>query len=253
MNTHLKSKVKALTLSLLSAASISLPAYCHTTIDSSQVLNVSVSNQGFTRISVEGESITEVIKYPSTIDDHVKASQGGHVIVIGDGLKEPVYLSLTTDRGTTQDLKVTASATKPKPIILKKLEVKRADTTPQILASFVRGIYPQDFTFMQSQESPWSVDALKITYQGSWVSQEGRVVLYEIENTGEQTVTLSADKLRRSQDQAVALTADQILPKGQVRYFVKQGAPNFKSKLMGPAVQSQTTTSSTSTQTQGQN
>jgi TraK protein len=126
-------------------------------INPTQVMGVVISNQGLTRVSVEEDSITDVFVYPQELQNHMQLHQSGHVFIAPEGLSKPLYLTVMTKRGQTQDLKINVANKNPKPIILKAKPKPKPVTAEEIdswFNEFGRGIVPIGFQTMTVQESP---------------------------------------------------------------------------------------------------
>ena len=96
------------------------PSYAHKPfpLDSHHVKTLNVSSEGLTRISVEGEAITDMFAYPGDLSNSVNLHESGHLFVAPSGLTEPIYLTVMTAEGHTQDLKLSFVQKKPEPILI---------------------------------------------------------------------------------------------------------------------------------------
>ena len=112
-------------LSSLSIESETANAHIPLEIDQKHIREVKVSRDGLTRISVEGEQITDMFAYPRDISNSLNLHESGHLFVAPIGIAEPVYLTIMTGQGHTQDLKLHFVKMHPQPIILKT----KKDTT----------------------------------------------------------------------------------------------------------------------------
>ena len=131
-------------LALLNAA----PLNAAQEINPTQVMGVVISNQGLTRVSVEEDAITDVFVYPQELQNHLQLHQSGHVFIAPEGLNKPLYLTVMTKRGQTQDLKINVANKGPKPIILKakaKPKPVSAEEIDSWFKEFSRGIVPLGF------------------------------------------------------------------------------------------------------------
>lgn len=106
-----------------------LQAHAPITIDSNHIKEVMVSQEGLTRISVEGEQITDMFAYPGDVSNSLNLHDSGHLFVAPSGLDEPIYLTVMTGQGHTQDLKLRFVSKRPEPIILKSKSDPTASKT----------------------------------------------------------------------------------------------------------------------------
>jgi hypothetical protein len=97
-------------------------------IDSAKLLSVSISNSGYTRFFIEGERITDIFVYPQE-GVQVQIHNQGYLIVVPQGLDdldeereelESVYLTITGEEGTTQDVVLRFAGKCPEPVRLLK-------------------------------------------------------------------------------------------------------------------------------------
>lgn len=139
--------------------------YAAEVINPTQVMGVVISNQGLTRVSVEEDSITDVFVYPQELQNHMQLHQSGHVFIAPEGLTKPLYLTVMTKRGQTQDLKISVANKGPKPIILKakaKPKQATADEIDSWFNEFGRGIVPIGFQTMTVQDQPRDTGAFAL-------------------------------------------------------------------------------------------
>jgi hypothetical protein len=103
-------------------------------LDQDKSLEVSISEYGYTRVSIEDERITDVFVFPQE-SLQVRIHQQGYLIIAPNRSEassedeEPVYLSktqltITGEHGTTQDfsLRLTGKAPEPVKFVKSKLE-----------------------------------------------------------------------------------------------------------------------------------
>lgn len=93
-------------------------------IDSAKMIPVSISNLGYTRFFFEGERITDIFVYPQE-SIQVQIHNQGYLIVVPQGLNdldveeklpESVYLTITGEEGTTQDVVLRFTGKSPEPV-----------------------------------------------------------------------------------------------------------------------------------------
>lgn len=86
-------------------------------------IEVSISKYGYTRFAIEDERITDVFVYPQEALQVRIHNQGYLVVVPSPAMfdeenvaKEKIYLTLTGEDGTTQDLSLRFTGRSPKPV-----------------------------------------------------------------------------------------------------------------------------------------
>ena len=83
-------------------------------------IELAVSKTGYTRLFMEDERITDVFVYPQEALQ-VRIHNQGYLIIVpndqGDNSsKDKIYLTLTGEQGTTQDLSLHFTGKKPEPV-----------------------------------------------------------------------------------------------------------------------------------------
>lgn len=182
------SRVTALFLSFILNGSVQ----AHQVLDPSQTLNFTISTEGMTRISIEGDGIDDIYAYPQEYADNIQQHKSGHAFVVAEDMTRPMYVTLITRRGLAQDMKLTPSSKKVEPIVLKyETEETRAKEQEEIasnhLKGFVQGMVPKGFYTVQLKETSRTavlkdnhslVAQLKTAYQNA----RYRVLVYHIKN-----------------------------------------------------------------------
>jgi hypothetical protein len=100
-----------------------MPAYAAVPMNDQQVMEVSISGKGLTRLSVQGDLIQDIFVYPFMVGEvvtheSIQLHKSGHVFIAPDGMKEPFYLTVMTQKGQVQDLKLSPSIQKAAPLVL---------------------------------------------------------------------------------------------------------------------------------------
>ncbi len=112
-----------LALMAFTLATSHVQAHTPIIMDQNHVKEVAVSQEGLTRISVDGESITDMFAYPGDVSHSLNLHDSGHLFVAPSGIKDPIYLTVITGQGHTQDLKLRFVNKRPQPILLKAQSV----------------------------------------------------------------------------------------------------------------------------------
>lgn len=213
-------KIPFLCLNLL----LSGMAQAHQILDPTQTLQFSISTEGMTRISIEGDGIDDIYAYPQEFADNIQQHKSGHAFVVAEDLDRPLYVTLVTKRGMAQDLKLVPTSKKVEPILLKfeTAESKNKEIEEEVssyLKSFVQGIVPSDFYAIQINESSRTValpdgQSLVATVEAAHQNARYRVIVYQIHNTTSSPLKLDNRLLWDGRDLAasfdqLALAADQ--------------------------------------------
>ena len=124
---NLKKTAFLLTLSFLTT---SANAAIVRTLDDSRSIEISISKQNLTRITVKDDSIANVFgitgEYVLEADEELgqvfirPIGPGGFSSMTGDGTNKPIHLTLTTEKGHTQDLRLIPKDQPPEALILKE-------------------------------------------------------------------------------------------------------------------------------------
>ena len=90
-------------------------------------IELNVSKLGYTRFFIDDERITDVFVYPQEALQ-VRIHNQGYLIVVpstqsDNSLKEKVYLTVTGEKGTTQDLSLRFTGKNPEPVKFIKLNL----------------------------------------------------------------------------------------------------------------------------------
>ena len=110
-------------LMFLLATTMAAHAHAGVPMNDNQVMEASISNKGLTRLSVKGDSIQDIFVYPFMIGnvvtgESIQLHKSGHVFIAPDGIKEPFYLTVITQKGQVQDLKLSPVTQKSAPLVL---------------------------------------------------------------------------------------------------------------------------------------
>jgi hypothetical protein len=228
--SFLITSLRVTSLFILSMPAASVPA-AGVELNMDKVLEVSVSRKGLTRISVEGDQIVDLFAYPANVQNSLQLHKSGHVYVIGEDLKEPLYVSLITRKGKTQDVKLIDQDLTASPVILKESATtavfNQTDDVSAILGSFVQGTLavgtpPSDFLPSPLQEHERSRDELCIQGEGAWQGRGYLIVQFEITNTGDETIRLRGEQVAFPHDLAIAFDKSILAPGEKSHFFAIQ-------------------------------
>lgn len=109
-----------LTQELIAVAVDSSGRSNHCLLRSDESIELSISKTGYTRLFIEEERITDVFVYPQE-SLQVRIHDQGYLIIVpstesGDTSKDKVYLTITGEQGTTQDLRLQFTGKNPEPV-----------------------------------------------------------------------------------------------------------------------------------------
>lgn len=193
-----------------------------------QVMEVSISNKGLTRLSVKEDVIQDIFVYPFMVGDVVASEsiqlhKSGHVFIAPDGIREPFYLTVITRKGHVQDLKLSPSVQKSAPLVLTlpapeetPLEAKKV--LEKHLLAALQGIPPREFARVSTDDVP-ALDRgdIKAIVTAVYTLGQERVAVYELENTGEKEILLRPDVFLSPSDLAVVFDKPLLKPREKVR------------------------------------
>ena len=99
-------------------------------IKTDEMIKLSISKNGYTRMYMDEERITDVFVYPQELL-RVQIHNQGYLIVVPnlnlnngeDTSKEKVFVTLTGEKGTTQDLSLSFTGKHPEPVGFVKLNL----------------------------------------------------------------------------------------------------------------------------------
>lgn len=198
---------------------VMMSTLCAVEMDSSAVLSVNLSDQGLTRISIEGDTIVDMFAHPIEIADHVSLHSSGHVFVVGSGLKGPVYLSLISSKGVTQDLKLGFANAPSKPLLLKPKESK----------TVTRDELERWMTIALSHETPRGFAPVIKQVQNRTYSKG---VLEHLQSYSNGTYHMSLWKVRSIKEFPIKVSASQFLDSHEAGKLVESQLPAFGSTTL---------------------
>ncbi len=199
-----------------------------TQMDSKSVLEVVISDKGLTRLSVESDKIEDVFVYPSDLEENLSLHKSGNVFVVAEGLKGPIFLSVVTTSGHTQDLKITTNSQKRAAPVILKLPKKNASSherenfTSEILKDFVQGNIPKGFSktnysFEVRKKTPLRAEPLD-----AFASEDHLVLIFKIISSEEEPQTLTPSGFYREGDMAITFDQRELKPDSEARMYIIQ-------------------------------
>lgn len=216
--------------SLLFLAVVMVAHGAHATLmEEKRVLDIVVSDQGLTRISVQDSKIQDVFLHPSDVSQNIQLHKSGHVFLTPDGLQGPVFLTLITDRDQTQDLKIRFQrGRKNAPIILTKTPKKKTFQKPEsmtqegvlILKKFVEGKLPQGFVPVIAQGDVRQGQGVRFKEVRRFQKGPFKVSAFQGKNKSEKGIELQEKVFARHQDVALAFEKKAMGPQERTVLWV---------------------------------
>lgn len=191
----------ALGLILISSTSLHGESY---SMKSSEVLIMSISNRGLTRLSVHKDPIQDILVYPFDLDDHIQLHESGNVFIVGDGLSRPFSLTLITRSGVAQDLSLTITSKDPAPIVL---DVEAPKITQELIQAwlfdFRKGFVPSGFWRVAVDQNFRRGEQLKAVPQRSWRKGNALITQYTVKSHLSEAVTCNPESYVSSEEAGV--------------------------------------------------
>jgi hypothetical protein len=189
-----------------------------------QVLHLPLSTKGHTRLAVKDDKIVDVFAMPVSLKGHVELLKSGHVLLIGEGIKERAYVTVITAKGHAQDLILTPTSKDPSPLILEVVASQKPELLPdQHLADIVKAFaqrrpplpFLKDEVLGSVRLKP--VKGLTATLQETWSTPREIVGVFEIIAEGSQAITLVEKDLAPQGCQAVWIEKTTLQPGERTR------------------------------------
>jgi hypothetical protein len=192
-----------------------------------EVVELPISKKGMTRITIDNDGIEDIFAFPMEFADNITHHKGGHIFVVADDLKGPLYVTVITTRGTAQDLKLIPKSKQAEPILLS-FENKEShqqlvqEGAAAILESFVQGIVPAGFYSINVDEVSRTKESLEALVDKAYQNGRYRVLVFKVRNVSDEKINLDNRVLWASKDLASAFDQSQ-LNRGEVaQLFVIQ-------------------------------
>ncbi len=97
-------------------------------VDENNVIELSIARKGYTRFSIEKERITDVFIYPQEAVQ-ARIHDQGYMIIVPDAEfntgSDKIYVTITGEEGTTQDLSLHFIGRAPMPVRFYKLPTEQ--------------------------------------------------------------------------------------------------------------------------------
>lgn len=211
--------IKHVALGLLLFAT--LPLYGESySMKSSEVLKMTISNRGLTRLSVKKDPIQDILVYPFELDDHIQLHESGNVFIVGDGLSKPFSLTVITRSGLAQDLSLTTASKDPAPIVL---DVEAPKITQELiqawLSDFRKGFVPSGFKNISIDKKCRGREHLKAVPVRAWRKGSALITQYKIHSNESENIQLTPESFASSEEAGV-FTKSTINPDETTSLFI---------------------------------
>lgn len=166
-----------------------------TEIDQNAVQHFVLSNTGLTRISIENGFIKDMFAYPGSVEDSINLHQSGHLFVAPAGISEPIFLTIISSSGETQDLKLSFKSKNPAPLILKLKETPKAskEQMERWLSVALLGETPRGFKRESPKNDKRVTEKAVAREIGRFSNGHYDIALCEVTSKSSEPISLLAD------------------------------------------------------------
>jgi hypothetical protein len=222
-------------LMFLLATTMAAHAHAGVSMNDNQVMEASISNKGLTRLSVKGDTIQDIFVYPFMVgnvvtSESIQLHKSGHVFIAPDGIKEPFYLTLITQKGQVQDLKLSPVTQKVAPLVLslpapeenmEETEKENRKILEKYVLAALQGIPPRGFKVLTFPDaSGRKLGDIHLTPVASYTSSSHRLNVFDLENKGDKDIALMPEFFLSSDDVSVAFEKPTLLTQGKIRMVI---------------------------------
>ena len=196
-------------------------------LNAQKVLRLPISTKGYTRLTIDGDKIQDVFARPVAIKEHFELHTSGHVLIIGEGLKDLVYLTVFSQKGHPQDLVLVPTNQEPSPIVLKDEQEPASDKgrehqLMETLRAFSQKNIPARYLIEEGVKAPRTLEGADLTLDKAYTDGMTRVLVYSCTNTQDSRVTLSPARLSRPSDLAIFWRQGTLEPQETTQIFILQ-------------------------------
>jgi hypothetical protein len=214
------------------------PLHAAVHLNDQQTLEIVIPQDSLTRLSVQEDVIQDIFVYPQMIGGHLvqdslQLHKAGHVFIAPEQMSQPFYLTVMTQKGKVQDLKVIPGSHGSGPVILmvavpdrqkeiaKQHHQKRQEAA---LMAALQGFVPPDFhkvSFEKTSEEPGDIQKIQVE---AYVNQSSRIDVYTLDNRRDREIFLTPALFLGPSDLAVVFDGSSLPAGGQVRLAIlRQG------------------------------
>ena len=207
-------------------------------LNDTKVLEISISKTGLTRLSVEGDSIQDMFVHPAELTNNVQLHKSGQVFLTPEGIEKPIFATIITTSGKTQDLKLVSTSKASGPVILRQKPVPPPPVSlilstvsvDEVLAGFVKGQIPPGFRKVSETGAPRLVDGLVFEPKAAYSNGTYRVVRFEAKNESLEGLALSQEKASGPEDMALSFDRLRVESGAVVSLYVEKKKKNNERK-----------------------
>ncbi len=211
--------IKSVSMGLILLSASALYGESHS-MKSSEVLKMSISNRGLTRLSVSKDPIQDILVYPFDLDDHIQLHESGNVFIVGDGISKPFSLTLITRSGMAQDLSITTASKDPAPIVLDVEPPKITQEHIQAwLSDFMKGFVPSGFKSIAVDKKCRGREHLKAVPVRTWRKGDALITQYTVKSHLSEAITCNPESFVSSEEAGI-FTKSTLNPGETTSLFV---------------------------------
>ena len=197
-------------------------------------------------MSVHDDVIQDIFVYPQMLGGHLvqdslQLHKSGHVFIAPEGLSQPFYLTVMTQKGKVQDLKVIPGAQSAAPIILTTAvpdqRVERAQQHQRkqqeaALVAALQGLTPPDFTKTAIEVTSEDQGKIGKRRVEAYLNQRYGIDVYVLENQSDREIFLTPELFLGASDLAVMFDAPSLPAGGHMRMAIlRQRLPPQRAVL----------------------
>ncbi len=180
---------------------------------------VIISKDQQNRIAVQGERIQQIFGTDGVFDVQ-SDDEGGQIFlkILDVSTAKPITITIITESGLTQDLKLIPKAIDAQSILLKVKQANKPNAIQAIKAMLLKQLpveQPPRREYGHTKYGNIKVKPLSFYKEGDL---EGGV--YELTNTGKQTITLQEQDLALKDDVAISIPKKTLRPNEQGKLYV---------------------------------
>lgn len=191
-------------------------------------LEVVISASHFNRLCVEGEGIAQVFANGDIVIEQDEVQGQIFIKPIQKEMTQPLYISLVTEKGTTQDLTLKPTQKTPQAIMLKKEKTVSSKSSSKDKYASVMKTALQAALEGKSLEGFISVNSKPLrTFEGLTLTSfqlfQGRTLnceVYDLQNDSSTSKKVNEDTFSTEGVKAFVVTDVQIPPNKSVRMVI---------------------------------
>lgn len=219
-------------------------------LNDQKTLDIPIPKRGLTRLSVQDDVIQDIFVYPQMIEgqavqESLQLHKSGHVFLAPESLSQPFYLTIMTQKGKVQDLKIIPGSHSSGPVILAppapEVDPYQATRHHQkrmeaALMAALQGFSPPGFHKIPLDDESRTEEQGEIQKTGVGIYQQKayRIEVYILDNRGELELFLTPSLFLSASDLAVIFDQPSLKARGQVRMALLRKVISPSSPSQGP-------------------